>query len=334
MSSSYRFCFRDSESPTFANLSRYLQEQGWLRTRFNWRAHLNEKNFKFNLEAAKILEFKHLLAKLVSLYCPEVMPFTYGINDDNWPSVLNSIASQYYMKNNQLLDEVPNLVWILKPSSLNNGQQIKIFPRLSQIENHYLSTNRLGGEHVLQQYLSNPHLLKGHKYSIRMFVVITNYAGAFLYPYGYFNVALQPYEAKNFFDLSSHLTNEHLKEDESNVVQIPTQNFEFFPSFYTQIKSIISATLNGLRQLKPQSFICKKNPQLAIFGFDFMVDSDLRVWFLEANHGPCFPTSDEHPLQKLLYYGFWQEFITNFVLPIAKKHFEGNIQYHEFEQLM
>lgn len=329
----YRFCLRQLESPTYYNVCRYLQEQGWQSTRFNWRSHFNEQHFQFHLPAAEYLEFKHLLAHLVAQCCPHVMPATYYIDDQNWPSVLGQIADTYYTQNQHVLDQIDQLAWILKPSLLNNGKHIKIFQQLSQLERHYLSPNRLGGEHVLQQYLTQPHLLRGHKYSIRMFVIITNYAGTYLYPQGYLNVAQYPYQSGQYADLSSHLTNEHLKEDEVNVIQIPSQGFDFFPSIYSQIKTIVTATIKGLQELYPQAFVCNKQRTLAVMGFDFMVDTDMRVWLLESNHGPCFPISDEHPLQKHLYYDFWQAFIASFVFPIATQQPTEHIQYQLFTSL-
>jgi hypothetical protein len=327
----YHFCL--PHSPTYYNLCKYLHEQGWLSTKFKSRANLSEKNFLFYSLAAECLEFKNLLAKLVAQYCPQVMPVTFCINDENWPEVLNQIAKEYYDPDN--LDQINHLAWILKPALLNNGQHIKIFQHLHELKQHYLNANRLGGEHVLQQYLIQPHLLKGpeqgHKYCIRMFVILTNYAGAYLYPNGYFNVALHPYKTNEFTDLRSHLTNEHLQEGELNVVQIPTQQYDLFKSLYPQIKAIISATITGLQKLHPAAFICEKQRTLAIFGFDFIVDSGNRVWLLEANHGPCFPTSDEHPLQASLYYDFWQAVITSFVMPITKNQATESIFYHPFE---
>lgn len=331
----YHFYLRQSQSPTYFNLARYLLEQGWHPTRFSWLADFGEKNFQFDLLASQCLEFKNLLAQLVAQYCPQVMPATYCINDYNWPLVLNQIAHDYYQQDHQLLDQLNHLVWILKPALLNNGQHIKIFQSLSQLEHHYLSANRLGGEHVLQHYVLKPHLLKGpqmgHKYSIRMFVVLTNYAGAYLYPKGYLNVGLHPYQTNDFTDIRSHLTNEHLKEDEFNVVQIITQQYEIFKPFYPKIKEIIACTISGLKKLHPQAFIERKPPALAIFGFDFMVDSNLKVWLLEANHAPCFPISEEHPLQKSLYYDFWQAIIKSFVVPIARKQPKECLQYQLFE---
>ncbi|MFI4919283.1 MAG: tubulin-tyrosine ligase [Legionellales bacterium] len=315
----HRFHLRALQSPTYTNLCRYLQEQGWVYTRFNGWAHFGEKNFQFDSAAAEQLEFKHLLAQLTAEYCPQVMPETYLIDDQNWPVVLHALADKYYMNNNQLLDQIEGVVWILKPSKLNNGQHIKIFQKLSDIERHYSSAQRMGGEHVLQRYLSQPHLLRKHKYSIRMFVLITNYSGAYLYPHGYINVALAPYQPENFTQLHVHLTNEHLKEDELNTVQIPTQRMDVFASFYPQIQTILSRTIHALKEKHPRAFLATKNQTLAIFGFDFMVDTDMRLWLLEANHGPCFPSNDEHPLQHHLYYDFWQAFIGDFVVPIAKR---------------
>ncbi|WED43099.1 YheC/YheD family protein [Legionella cardiaca] len=316
------FSLKPNQSPTHYNLHRYLKVLGWHPSRFKWQVDFGDRNLQFHLAAAQCLEFKHLLAQLTNKYCPEVMPLTYCVNDTNWPLVLEQIADNHYLRAEDYYNQVDNLVWILKPALLNNGKEIKIFEKLSQLEAHFLSSERLGGEHVLQQYITEPHLLRppeGHKYSIRMFVVLTNYAGVYLYPRGYFNVALHPFQGKQFTDLRSHLTNEHLHDEEENVVQIPSWRFDFFTSFYPEIKAIIAATIKGLQQQYPQAFVCSRNPTLAIFGFDFMVDKNQRIWLLEANHGPCFPVGDEHPLQKYLYYDFWQAFITSFVLPIASQ---------------
>jgi hypothetical protein len=298
-----------------------LREADWCKTTLAWRAHFSEKHFQFSAQASEQLEFKHLLAQLVAQHCPQAMPLTLEINDHNWPEVLSC------------LEKEPHLVWILKPSLLNNGQHIKIFTHVDQIEQHFLSNHRLGGEHVLQHYLTTPHLLRGHKYSIRCFIVLTNYAGAYLYPEGYFNVARQPYPSNLFTDLSPHLTNEHLVIDQPNVIQIPTHRFDFFPTIYPQIKSLVSSTIAGLRAQHPSAFTLQKSRKLAIFGFDFMMDINQRAWLLEANHGPCFPTNDNHPLQQMVYANFWREIIQNFIMPIAKQQTPESIQVQSFDSV-
>jgi hypothetical protein len=334
MKSSFRFCLV-SASPTDYNLSRYLQEQGWCSSRLSDQADFSDENLNFDLEAAEALEYKHLLAQLVNKYCPEVMPLTYCINDYNWTEVLHQLATNHYLYKHQFfLNQINNLVWILKPALLNNGKEIKFFQKLSELEQHFLSSKRLGGEHVLQRYLTNPHLLRDErKYSIRMFVIISNDAGSFLYPFGYYNVARHPFAANDYRDPRSHLTNEHLEANEDNVLQIPTQRFAAFAILYPQIKKMVTAIIKGLEQEHPQAFNGNKKRVLAIYGFDFMVDNTGRLWLLEANHGPCFPISDEHPLQHHLYSDFWRDFIASFVLPIAENKSKSEIRYHSFELL-
>lgn len=314
----YSFCLRPTQSPTYYNLNYYLHEINWQSSFSNEGTVFNELNFEFDTRATQTLEFKHLLASLVARYCPEVMPLTYLINDSNSHDVISLIERQ----------QQP--IWILKPSLLNNGQHIKIFQELNDLKSHYLSSKRMGGDHVLQHYITQPHVLSGHKYSIRMFVVLTNDVGSYIYPHGYLNVAKQVYQANYFVDLRSHLTNEHLHHDEPNVVQVPTKPVPGFDYIYQQIKVIVSKTIGGLRSLHPQAFTRQEQRTLAIFGFDFIVDADLRVWLLEANHGPCFPCG-EHPLQQALYADFWRAFITGFVEPIATQCSASDVQYQAFE---
>ena len=323
MKRTLRFALNQQQSPTHYNLCRYLQKRGWQASFFPWQRHFSDKNLQFNQAAAEQLEYKHLLARLVKQFCPEIMPLTYCINDNNWLNVLEKIADAHQ-------DE---LVWILKPALLNNGKEIKIFQTLGQIEQHYLSSNRLGGEHVLQQYL-DPHLLRGeHKYSIRLFVVTTNYAKSFLYPYGYYNVAKEPYQATSFSDLKPHLTNEHLDDNEANVIQIPTARFESFVLLYPHIKAMVTAVFQGLEQWFPEAFVCNASRVLAIYGFDFIVDAAGCPWLLEANHGPCFPISESHSLQHYLYEDFWQALITSFIEPIARNTPVNDIVYESFEKI-
>lgn len=316
----YRFCLPQSKSPTYDQLGKHLSAEGWRHTRFKSLADFGVQHFQCDTRATEQLEFKHLLAQLVNEYCPEVMPQTYCINDHNWPFILSTLSEQNYGANEP---------WILKPSTLNNGQHIHIFQQNDEIEAHYLGRNRLGGEQVLQRYIPNPHLLKGHKYSIRMFVIMTNHRGVYIYPNGYINVSLSPYIPNDFKDLSRHLTNEHLKDHESNVVQIPTQRLSVFHLFYPQIKNILDRVFDALHNKHPQAFQSNKQATFALFGFDFMANENLEISLLEANHGPCFPTEADHPLQSYLYDDFWTAFIHDFVMPMAKSLHSTQAEYFE-----
>ncbi len=318
----FLFHLPPAQSPTYYNLHQRLLQKDWWYSHDARATDFNTHHFSFDERVAETLEYKHLLAKLINQHCPEVAPFTCPINDSNWHSVIAHI------RHNPKLLACP---WILKPALLNNGQNIQIFTRLSDIEDHYSHTNRLGGEHVLQQYLAHPHLLAGYKYSIRMFVIVTNYNGVYIYPEGYLNVAKHRYVANQFHDLRPHLTNEHLLDTETNVVQVPTKPIAGFARIYQQIKTIVSKIMAGLKISYPSAEVSTPERTLGIFGFDFMVDEQLQVWLLEVNHGPCFPCDDAHPLQKPLYEGFWQAIIVDFVLPIARRMAISEMTYQWFE---
>lgn len=326
-----RFYLRPNKSPTYYNLAKFLQEIGWRPTKIPLFSNFSEKNLDYNIGISNQLEYKHLLAKLVQQYCQEnIMPKTYCIHDSNWQETLSKIE-----KNQTDI----NSIWILKPALLNNGQNICIFDNLQAIKLHYLSSNRMGGEHVLQKYITSPHLLKGptdqgHKYSLRVFMVLTNYGGAFLYPHGYFNIAINPYNQENYDDLTCHITNEHLHEDKANVIQIPTYKYELFQPIYPKIKKILSELILGLQKANPTIFTNQdKKRQIALFGVDFVVDSDQKVWLIEANHGPCFPIEPDHDLQKSLYEGFWRQVVENFVRSIGQNIPVDMIKYDVFERL-
>lgn len=330
-----QFYLPEKDSPTAYNLSVYLQARGWQSAHSEQQADFGETNLDFHTAAACCLEYKHLLAKLVAEACPQVMPITYCINDYNWPQALNQLADDFYRKDSQYCNQPDKLAWILKPALLNNGQGIQIFQNLDGLAQHFASSRRLGGEHVLQQYITNPHLLRDNrKYSIRHFMVLTNFAGAFLYPQGYFNVSMHPYAGNNVSDLKSHLTNEHLYCNEPNVIQIPTVRFELHAGLYPQIKAILQMLTGALQQRFPEAFVPEKQRTFALFGMDFMVDVSGRVWLLEANHGPCFPVEDEHPLQSYLYQEFWQAVIDCFVLPVANNSNLGSKVTSVFDRIL
>ena len=328
----YRFRNPEDFSPTQYQLEKFMQAAGWKRTRWAWRAKFTERNLNFSEEVCECLEYKHLLANLLHKYCPQIAPETYILNDYTWPTVLSDLAQDHYTVKHRYQDEIEGLVWILKPALLNNGQYIKIFKSLSQIEDHMLSTKRLGGPHVLQRYIMHPDLYEGRKYSLRFFVVLTSDSGAFLYQKGYLNVALTPY-SDNFTDLRPHLTNEHLYDNESSVVQIPTAGLAKNSIWYPQVKNIVSLVTDALEKEFPHVFMTQKERSFSVFGFDFMCDDKNNMLLLEINHGPCFPIEPHHPLQEVLYQDFWRVMVTQFVLPIAYHHPISKKKTGSFEAL-
>jgi hypothetical protein len=297
------FYFKSTASPTPFNLDKHLTKGAW---RHDQPGLFSDVNLMLNPNATIVLEEKHRLAALAQQYAPSTMPMTLCLEEHTALNIINELNY--------------NGPWILKPALLNNGEGIHIFENNTALLAHYQQTKRYGGPHVLQRYIHNPHLLQGHKYSLRMFCVITNYNGAYLYPKGYFNVAKEAYAPTQFKNLNAHLTNEHLNhESGANNWQIPSDRCPNFEVISQQIHQLSKDIMYAAQQYSPSIFEPHHHSNaFSLFGFDFMVDADMRTWLLEINHGPCFPKEDTHPLQRHLYNDFWRDIISDFVTPISR----------------
>ncbi|MDI1353021.1 MAG: tubulin-tyrosine ligase [bacterium] len=302
-----KFHLSAGKSPTHANLVRFLSEQGWQACNDFALSTVNESWLDFSTELSETLEYKHTLASFLKNHQLEyMMPETFFINDQQWPYVLNEMA--------YLMPE--HTAWILKPSLLNNGQHIHLFPNLLAVKAHMSTNKRMGGPQVLQRYISKPQLLQGpkagHKFSIRQLLVLSTHAGCALFPNGYFNIALNPYQEHQFNPLGSHLTNEYLNGTQVNVIQRLSDEMIIFKTYKKEIITFCQQIIKALQQQFP-SIWQENKPRIACFGVDFIADQDNRLWLLEVNHGPCFPTHESHPLFNSLYRPFWQNLIKRFI---------------------
>jgi hypothetical protein len=94
--------------------------------------------------------------------------------------------------------------WIVKPATSSRGRGILIAPTLSEV----VYTQRA----IVQTYVSNPLLYKGHKFDIRAFCLVFSAGGqlhAFLYRRSLARVCAKPFtmDAASLTDPYVHLTN-------------------------------------------------------------------------------------------------------------------------------
>lgn len=328
------FYFFEFRTATRFHISRKLLSLGWEKSHLPREATFGDHNLTLNDEISKHFEYKHLLAQLVDKYCPDIMPITYWVNDHNYKEVFAKIIYDHYMVNNQYGQNVKNLKWILKPSMLNNGDQIKLFNNIEELKKYYASAKRLGGDHVCQQYLPNPDLILSRKYTFRVSAVLTNYAGVFFYKQGYINISGYPFNLDDGFIMrKAHITNYVLDGEFANIEQRSTQTINNFEQIYQQMCSIVIATLKALLKEFPNFLKPQKTKIFEIFGFDFILDQNGKIWLLEINQSPDAPTFENNCLDDLLWKGFWQDIIDDFVLPIGLKVLPKN-NYSHFTQLL
>jgi len=329
-----RFHFFSYRTAIRFHIANALLARGWEKANSSHDALLTDQHLTLNDDISKHLEYKHLLAALVEKNEPSLMPLTYCVNDQNYPQVFAKMTHLHYLMNQRYAQNTKGLRWILKPSLLNNGDGIKLFNNIEELKKYYQNPKRLGGEHVIQEYIPNPDLIEGRKYTFRLWVVLTNYAGVFAYQQGYVNISGVLFEKEGRFEnRKAHITNYVLDEALSSIEQRATQTLPDFNKKYQQMCDITREVIKTLLKKAPTYLKPNKVKKMELFGFDFIADDKGKMWLLEVNQGPDAPMFEENPLKEILWVPFWKEIVEGFILPLTGvSSFQGSMLH--FDQLL
>ncbi|XP_028928021.1 tubulin--tyrosine ligase isoform X2 [Ornithorhynchus anatinus] len=192
-------------------------------------------------------------------------------------------------------------VWIAKSSAGAKGEGILISSEATELLDFI---DNQGQVHVIQKYLETPMLLEpGHrKFDIRSWVLVDHQYNIYLYREGVLRTSSEPYNITNFQDQTCHLTNHCIqKEHSKNYGKYEEGNEMFFEEFNQYLTSALNITLENsiLLQIKQiiRSCLTCIEPAIStkhlhyqsfqLFGFDFMVDAELKVWLIEVNGAPA-----------------------------------------------
>jgi hypothetical protein len=166
---------------------------------------------------------------------------------------------------------------------------------------------------IISKYIPNPLLINGHKFDLRIYVVITSYEPLRIYVYkeGLVRFASEEYSIKDAkTNQYNHLTNYSINKKNQNFVQ--NKNLEqddrgmkwslaafmkyleqtggidtdlFWSRIYDIIlKSVISGENLVFNAIK-KTCIHRTNC-FEVFGYDVLIDSNLKPWLIEINLSP------------------------------------------------
>lgn len=196
----------------------------------------------------------------------------------------------------------PQVSFILKASILDKASELFMFSRQSELEEFFARKSEDEDDDIsnvrewaIQRYLNNPKLLPNYgnrKFHLRVYVVAQSNLRVYVYDgiLALFASLPYQYDGENY-DRLRHITNTCAQTD-SNV-----DESELVKEFWTlegldkekifeQIKMITQEIFTGLHHETP-IFQPLKNA-FEIYGFDFLINENDQVYFLEANAYPDF----------------------------------------------
>ena len=230
-------------------------------------------------------------------------------------------------------------MWIMKPIGRAQGKGIFIASKPSQIEAWMKERGMQKAENccyenfVAQRYLDDPYLVGGKKFDMRIYALCMSYAPlkVYLYREGFARFTNVRYSMnKNDIDNPYiHLTNHAIqKKDDSydasttdlkwsigelKRFMITKHGAEAVNECFAGIQNII---LNSLRSVS--QVIINDKHCFEMYGYDVMIDSNLKPWLIEVNASPSMSsdTQSDHDLK----FGLLDDMLTCVDM---EQHFNG-----------
>lgn len=238
-----------------------------------------------------------------SLNVFDIVPLTFcvkGINDSEFAAFENSFRHKEECQEEN--------VWIVKPGEFTNrGNGIKVFHTLYDVKAWVSQSSKTC---IVQEYVSRPLLIQRRKFDIRAYAMLTSVNGrlqGYWYRQGYLRTSSRDFSLKSKSKYI-HLTNDAVQKkaedygrfEAGNKVRTPQMSYTDFQRYLdvhlpeskvdvtgdilTQIKNIVSITMEAVAdKVDPQRYMSC----FEVFGYDFLVDENFKVWLLEVNTNPC-----------------------------------------------
>ncbi|KAL3280947.1 hypothetical protein HHI36_004173 [Cryptolaemus montrouzieri] len=190
------------------------------------------------------------------------------------------------------LDEKP--IWICKPVSKSQGRGIFLFRKLSDLN---YDTNT-----IVQRYIEKPLLIGGYKFDLRLYVCIPSYhpINIYIYKEGLARFGTDKFNLKDLTNPFRHLTNCSINKLGPNYTEMKDRigagckwtlqqlRKYFFQAgihdwlIWQRISNLVILTILSHSTQVPETVNC-----FDFFGFDVLIDEDLKPWLLEVNLSPA-----------------------------------------------
>ncbi|EKX51340.1 hypothetical protein GUITHDRAFT_66166 [Guillardia theta CCMP2712] len=202
--------------------------------------------------------------------------------------------------------------WIMKPCAKCQGVGIFLISKLSQIKKWAVKNGEATGrdQYVVSRYIDHPLLVGGRKFDLRIYVLVTNYnpLRAYLHSQGFARFCTAKYSSSptDLDNILMHLTNvavqkqaEEYNEDHGGKWHIKNLRLwlqaiygqERTESCFHQIRSLIYHSLKAT-----QSIIINDKHCFELYGYDVLLDANLKPWLIEVNASPSLSATTSNDL--------------------------------------
>ncbi|XP_027000513.1 probable tubulin polyglutamylase TTLL9 isoform X3 [Tachysurus fulvidraco] len=207
----------------------------------------------------------------------------------------------------------PGNVWIMKPAARSQGKGIFLFRKLKDIiewKKDRIRTEEQKDEaqvesHVAQRYIENPYLINGRKFDLRVYVLVTSYLPlkAWLYRDGFARFSNTRFSLSSIGDQYVHLTNVAVQKtapdyDPEKGCKWQMQQLrrymtakhgrEAVEALFKDIDNIFIRSIQSV-----QKVIINDKHCFELYGYDILLDQDLKPWLLEVNASPSLTASSQ-----------------------------------------
>lgn len=221
-------------------------------------------------------------------------------------------------------------LWILKPTGFNRGQGVSVFDSMDVLKGlikfYSEGPDKVGDSEtikskvapmdqiksktfVIQKYIERPLLLRGRKFDIRVWTLVTQEMKVYFFREGYLRTSSSVYstDEATVCDRNVHLTNNAVQKyghgygqfEDGNQLSFdqfqsyldqtyPERKVDVYGDLVKQMKDLVVVTMQSVRKKlnAEDRFYC-----FELFGYDFFIDEQFKVWLIEVNTNPCLEES-------------------------------------------
>ncbi|XP_032304447.1 probable tubulin polyglutamylase TTLL9 isoform X2 [Coturnix japonica] len=198
------------------------------------------------------------------------------------PSEYNLFVEEFRKK--------PGSTWIMKPDGVRTNEQ----KDETQVQTY-----------IVQRYIENPYLIGGRKFDLRVYILVTSYSPlkAWLYRDGFARFSSMRFTLNSIDDHYVHLTNVAVQrtapdyDPEKGCKWMIQQLRQYLTAKHgTGLMEVLFADMDNIFIKSLQSvrkMIISDKRCFELYGYDILIDQNLKPWLLEVNSSPSLIASSQ-----------------------------------------